>query len=98
LIKPDEGPLKGSRLALTVQDALNRLYKEGTSSNISPRKMTDVLFSKLNAFPEAIGANLHRAKCIVPRDVARILAQNPQVVAGAVEAFYTRDSLSMKVR
>lgn len=39
---------------------------------------------------------MHHARCLVPAAVAHILAQDPQLVAPAVEAFYARDAAGMK--
>jgi hypothetical protein len=53
-------------------------------------------FEKSNEFPQKIKQNIHHARCHIPRGVAHVLYQNPQLVAPAVEAFYTRDPVSLK--
>ena len=53
-------------------------------------------FEKSNEFPQKIQQNIHHARCRIPRGVARVLYQNPQLVAPAVEAFYTRDPIALK--
>lgn len=39
---------------------------------------------------------MHHARCHLPAAIAHILAQDPQLVAPAVEAFYARDAAGMK--
>ena len=51
---------------------------------------------KLAGYPERARSNMHHARCRVPAAIAHILAQNPQLVAPAVEAFYARDAAGMK--
>jgi hypothetical protein len=51
---------------------------------------------KSNEFPQKIQQNIHRTRCHIPRKVAHVLYQNPQLVAPVVEAFYTRDPIALK--
>ncbi|GES93477.1 protein ecdysoneless homolog [Rhizophagus clarus] len=53
-------------------------------------------FGKSNEFPQKIQQNFHRARCHIPRKIAHILYQDPQLIAPAVEAFYTRDPIALK--
>ncbi|CAG8433446.1 1783_t:CDS:10 [Diversispora eburnea] len=43
-----------------------------------------------------IKQNIHHARCHIPRSIAHILYNNPQLIAPAVEAFYTRDPIALK--
>ncbi|RIA99050.1 SGT1 protein [Glomus cerebriforme] len=53
-------------------------------------------FKKLNEFPQKIKQNIHHARCHIPRGIAHVLYQSPQLIAPAVEAFYTRDPIALK--
>lgn len=44
------------------------------------------------------GRGMHRAAVSVPPRIAHLLRRQPQLVAPAVEAFYTRDAAAMKAR
>jgi len=68
-------------------------------NNINTKADTNVqlaAFEKSNEFPQKIHQNIHHARCHIPRGVAHALYQNPQLVAPAVEAFYTRDPVALK--
>ncbi|KAJ3287042.1 hypothetical protein HK104_008781 [Borealophlyctis nickersoniae] len=62
----------------------------------APQAVSDAVFPKILQFPEKAQQNIHRTKCIVPRLVAHLLHHDPQLVAPAVEAFYTRDPIAMR--
>ncbi len=49
-------------------------------------------------FPAAARQSLHRTRVVVPHRVATLLAADPQCIADAVQAYYTRDALDLKVR
>ncbi|CAI2171851.1 14211_t:CDS:10 [Funneliformis geosporum] len=55
-----------------------------------------VAFGKSDEFPQKILQNIHHARCHIPRKIAHVLHQNPQLLASAVEAFYTRDPIALK--
>jgi hypothetical protein len=48
-------------------------------------------------YPAALGQHMHRAKAYLPIDIARALLANPSLVQRAVEAFYTRDAIQLRV-
>ena len=52
---------------------------------------------KLRRYPTAIRQHTHVTKAHLPVDVAKALAVNPSFVQKAVEAFYTRDALQLRV-
>lgn len=41
---------------------------------------------------------MHKTKAVLPVDIARALTVQPQLVQKAVEAFYTRDPIQLRVR
>ena len=47
-------------------------------------------------YPKKLEMHYHHAKIIVPPLIAHILSLNPRLIAPAVEAFYTRDPVSMR--
>ncbi|RAO65301.1 uncharacterized protein BHQ10_001313 [Talaromyces amestolkiae] len=53
-------------------------------------------FYRLRKYPEQIKENLHCALVSVPRKVAYLLHQKPAYISAAVEAFYTRDPISLR--
>lgn len=48
-------------------------------------------------YPEAIQSEAHHTLAFVPKDIARALMKNQQLIAPAVGAFYERDPLQLKV-
>ncbi|CAJ0850227.1 8897_t:CDS:10 [Entrophospora sp. SA101] len=59
-------------------------------------KIQQSAFNRIFEYPEKIKQNFHHTKCHIPRKIAHLLYYNPQLVAPAVEAFYTRDLVSLK--
>ncbi|KAJ1794227.1 hypothetical protein LPJ59_004581, partial [Coemansia sp. RSA 2399] len=47
-------------------------------------------------YPEKIKQSMHRARCILPMAIAKVLRQQPQLVAPAVELFYGHDAAQLK--
>ena len=47
-------------------------------------------------YPERARENLHKARCYVPRGVARLLVTEPALVGAAVEAVLSRDARSLQ--
>jgi hypothetical protein len=60
-------------------------------------KVEKEAFHRLNNYPAAISENQHHATIPLPRKVAHILHINPSYVAPAVEAFYLRDPISIRL-
>lgn len=52
-------------------------------------------FYRLQRYPAYIAESAHHAMLTIPRKLAHILHQFPQLVAPAVEAFYLRDPISL---
>ena len=50
------------------------------------------------SYPEASRQHMHVARAYLPVDVAKALVVNPLLVQKAVETFYTRDGLQLRVR
>lgn len=60
-------------------------------------KVEKEAFHRLNNYPAAISENQHHATLPLPRKVAHILHANPSYISLAVEAFYLRDPVSMRL-
>lgn len=48
-------------------------------------------------YPAALRQHIHATKAHLPVDVAKALTLNPLFIQKAVETFYTRDSLQLRV-
>lgn len=49
------------------------------------------------SYPDAIKEHVHVTKVYIPEDVAKALKANPLLVQRAVETFYTRDAIQLRV-
>ena len=58
--------------------------------------MQDAIKGRIKVYPQKALAEMHRARCLLPARVARILKQQPQLVSPAVQTFYYRDVGDMK--
>ena len=54
--------------------------------------------SFLCSYPGAVRLHVHRTSVVLPVDVARALSVRPALIQKAVETFYTRDALQLRVR
>ncbi|RUP48524.1 SGT1 protein-domain-containing protein [Jimgerdemannia flammicorona] len=81
---------------LTRQRAIE-LVRVGTGLKTeSETKIYEAAFERIRGYPDEARANDHRARCLVPRFIVYLARREPQLVAQAVEAFCTRDPISMK--
>jgi len=85
---PDE-PVK------TPEAGLKALKESHLASDEIQNSIQEYL-ARVDLFTENPGPNHHRAALCVPLKVARVLETYPSIVAPAVNAFYTRDMLSMR--
>ncbi len=60
-------------------------------------KVEKEAFHRLNSYPAAISENQHHATLPLPRKAAHLLHINPAYIAPAVEAFYLRDPISVRL-
>lgn len=81
---------------VSLQRALGVI--RGAAPTEAPKAVQDVISARLAGYPQKAMENMHRAKCYIPHSIAHILHHDPQLVAPAVEAFYLRDPIAMKVR
>lgn len=94
LIIPRDG-IPISENVIPIEESLQYIsqYKPACVAN---KEVQQCIHNKLSIYPAVLKEHILKAKVIVPRDVARILEECPQALSVAVEAFYTRDSLSIK--
>jgi hypothetical protein len=85
----DPAPLK-------LQDALE-ILKNTPGRPQQYLKVEKEAFHRLNNYPSAISENQHHATLSLPRKVAHILHTNPSYISSAVEAFYLRDPISLRL-
>ncbi|KAJ3328455.1 hypothetical protein HDU76_009949, partial [Blyttiomyces sp. JEL0837] len=97
-----EKTLLPSSPSISLQQALQIIQNQSNSKSGLTLASEDIEKSALQRclkFKE-VGVledeGFHRARCVVPRDIARILKFDPGLVASAVEAFYLRDPLQLK--
>lgn len=58
--------------------------------------MQDAIKGRVKGYPKKALAEMHKARCLLPAKVARLLKQQPQLVSPAVQTFYYRDVGDMK--
>ncbi|RIB04967.1 SGT1 protein [Gigaspora rosea] len=80
---------------LSVEKAV-QLVRNDVVDTKADSKVQQTVFSRTLGYPEKINQNFHSAQCYIPRAIAHVLYHNPQLVAPAVEAFYTRDPIALK--
>jgi hypothetical protein len=54
-------------------------------------------FFRIGKYPQAISEQFHQAILVVPRTIAHILHDKPEFVSPAIDAFYLRDAISLRV-
>ncbi|KAI8913171.1 SGT1 protein-domain-containing protein [Entophlyctis helioformis] len=92
---PPHSPKSLDPPPLALETAL-RLIADPSVPTLASQPIQDAIRAKTSAYPAAIAANKHHARIIVPIRVAHLLVNRPQLVAQAVEAFVTRDPISMR--
>ncbi|CAG8645807.1 6545_t:CDS:10, partial [Dentiscutata heterogama] len=80
---------------LSVEKAIQLVRNDAVDTK-ADNKVQQAVFSKTLGYPEKINQNFHYARCNIPRAIAHVLYHDPQLVAPAVEAFYTRDPIALK--
>ena len=48
-------------------------------------------------YPQSAKSQIHRTKAALPSDIIKALAGDPHLIQKAVECFYTRDALQLRV-
>ncbi|KAI8055786.1 SGT1 protein-domain-containing protein [Syncephalis plumigaleata] len=79
----------------TLDQALNAIRDSSVPTRASAM-VQQMALRRIENYPKKAQQNIHRATCILPKQIAHLLCHEPQLVAPAVEAFYTRDPIGMK--
>lgn len=58
--------------------------------------MQAAILARLADYPQQSKKSMHHAAALVPRELAAVLQNDPQLVSAAVEAFYYRDEQDVK--
>ena len=83
--------------AITLKEALGIIQSQDKSRIQRVRLVEEEAFYRVSKYPVAARDHLHYAIARVPRRVALVLAERPQYISAAVEQFYLRDPISLKV-
>jgi hypothetical protein len=85
----------GHSKSLSLSDAVKIIETDPESLLQSPLIGAEA-FYRLEKYPTAMRDSIHYAATTVPRQVAAVLHERPQIIAAAVEAFTTRTPLSIE--
>jgi hypothetical protein len=92
-LPPSSMPVNSSSSSL--QKALEVLAR-GDAVTKASDGVQQAITHRIREYPERAHSGIHKARCIVPLQVAQILKHEPQLISIAVEAFYRRDIDSVK--
>ncbi|KAG7099520.1 hypothetical protein E1B28_001363 [Marasmius oreades] len=81
---------------LAVDDAL-KLLRDPLTNTTAPPEVASLVWQRVAHYPSAARSHVHFAKAYIPEDVARALHADAPLVQKAVEAFYTRDAMQLRV-
>ena len=81
--------------SLSVEKAISTL-KDGNFGTTAADEVQEAVARRIKEYPERAQKHMHKARCIVPIQIAHILKHEPQLISLAVDAFYRRDIDSMK--
>ncbi|KAN0069812.1 SGT1 domain containing protein [Elaphomyces granulatus] len=95
ILKPEHDSKKTVTEKLSLQDA-RRIIEEEPKRLLRSALIEAEAFYRLRNYPKQIEENLHSTLVTIPRRIAYLLYQKPAYISPAVEAFYTRDPISMR--
>ncbi|XP_062192210.1 protein ecdysoneless homolog [Phragmites australis] len=79
----------------SLEAALAAVYDDSVDTR-APDAVQAAIQRRIAGLPERAAENLHTARVIVPASVAKVLNEEPCLIARAVEGFYDRDIDTMK--
>ncbi|KAI9799178.1 MAG: hypothetical protein M1833_004218 [Piccolia ochrophora] len=88
-----ETPPKSTPLSLK---AAHNLIKTDPNTLIRSSSIQEEAFYRLRNYPDQISQSLHHARVTIPRKLAFILREKPDLISPAVEAFYLRDPIALR--
>ncbi|KAF9519810.1 hypothetical protein BS47DRAFT_997934 [Hydnum rufescens UP504] len=77
-------------------DAL-RLLRDPLVDTLAPPEVEVRAWERIRGYPNSALQHTHRTLAYVPRDIALALSQDPALIQRAVETFYTRDAIQLRV-
>jgi hypothetical protein len=88
---------------LALDDALSHfrsaIRSEGTTASLfTDPGMNVAIQDKIRGFPQELQEQRHLARVMIPRLLAQVIHQNPQLIAPGVQSFYTRTTQFKKLR
>ncbi|KAL0260152.1 hypothetical protein SLS55_005898 [Diplodia seriata] len=95
-------PLAGPATApekrpLTLPEARNCIATGTPTAPTDSPLIESEAFYRLRNYPSDIAATLHHALVRIPRTLAHLLHRNPAYISPAVEAFYLRDPIALRI-
>ncbi|KAL1638075.1 hypothetical protein SLS58_009001 [Diplodia intermedia] len=95
-------PLAGPATApekrpLTLAEARNSIATGTPTAPTDSPLIESEAFYRLRNYPSDIAATLHHALVRIPRPLAHLLRRNPAYISPAVEAFYLRDPIALRI-
>ncbi|KAJ2502413.1 hypothetical protein GGH96_001076 [Coemansia sp. RSA 1972] len=88
-------PLSAGSENIGINDALAAVMDSGIFT-LASAPAAAAAFSRLD-YPVKLSQSMHRARCKLPVALARVLSDQPQLIAAASEAFYDREPTQMSV-
>lgn len=95
IIPAEEKPSSKTR-ALSLSEAL-AVIRSLPDSLVHSTFVEAEAFYRLEKYPGQIALSIHRSLVTIPRRLAYVLHTLPRAIAPAVEAFYLRDPLAMRI-
>ncbi|KAI1820512.1 SGT1-domain-containing protein [Xylaria intraflava] len=86
----------GVKRALSLTEAVSFIIQQPAAVVHSPFIEAEA-FYRLEKYPENIKDLMHRSLITIPRKLAYILHEQPTAIAPAIESFYLRDAVALKL-
>ncbi|KAG9047970.1 hypothetical protein FS837_001042 [Tulasnella sp. UAMH 9824] len=81
---------------ITIEHAV-RLIRDPDIDTKASGNIQGAIHRRTRGYPETLKQHVHRSRAHLPADIVLALSQNPALIQKAVEAFYTRDALQLRV-
>ena len=88
---------------LSLDDALSHvrsaIRSEGTTASLfTDTAMNDAIRDKIQEYPQGLHEQRHLARVMIPRLLAQVIHQNPQLIAPGIQSFSHRSTQFKKLR
>ncbi|KAG8953323.1 hypothetical protein FRC04_002733 [Tulasnella sp. 424] len=81
---------------ITIEHAL-RLIRDTDIDTKATDQIQGAIRRRIRGYPNTLKQHVHRTRAYLPEDIVLALSQDPALIQKAVEAFYTRDALQLRV-